>query len=359
MLFVWTDLNDDGRMQADELQFLPGETGGITVMPDLSFVAAWVGEKAMRFAPVRLTPDGSPVYDLSKGEVIAEHAQRPTSSGGGQALIDSEGRAVLTVAPGPLAPQSVGGTAGAASGGRATWSYPSPWPGLHASHNAPMPEFPGELLGTTRLLGGTIKPPGGGEGGGPGELWAVNGNKGNVYLFTTDGLFVATLFRDCRTAAWSMPAADRGMLVNDASLGEEDFWPSITQTADGAVYLTAANSSIVRVEGLDKIARLPESAVEVTAGQLAAARAAAVRLELDRRSRDAKPGSNQLKVAIRDQPPEVDGKLDDWAGATGRRSTSAPSRSATGATASCKPPPPWPSAATSSTPPSRPTTRTC
>ena len=29
----------------------------------------------------------------------------------------------------------------------------------------------------------------------------INGNKGNVYLFTTDGLFVATLFRDSRTAS--------------------------------------------------------------------------------------------------------------------------------------------------------------
>jgi hypothetical protein len=112
-----------------------------------------------------------------------------------------------------------------------------------------------------------------------------------------------------------MPKAERGMLVNDASLGEEDFWPSITQTADGTVYLTAANSAIVRVEGLEKIRRLPDSAVEVTPEQLAAAQAAAVRRELERRSREAKPGSNRLKVAIRAKAPEMDGKLDDWAGA--------------------------------------------
>ena len=42
--------------------------------------------------------------------------------------------------------------------GKPMWSYPSMWPGLHASHNAAMPDHPGELLGTTRLLGGFVTP---------------------------------------------------------------------------------------------------------------------------------------------------------------------------------------------------------
>ena len=82
---------------------------------------------------------------------------------------------------------------------------------------------------------------------------------GNMYLFTADGLFVATLFQDVRQGkSWAMPAAERGMLLNDLTLHDENFWPSITQTADGQVYLVdGADTSLVRVDGLDSIRRLP------------------------------------------------------------------------------------------------------
>ncbi len=83
---------------------------------------------------------------------------------------------------------------------------PSLWPGLHASHESPPPDHPGELIGTTRLLGDFVTP----KDGDAGPLWAVNGNMGNVYLFTADGLFVATLFKDARLGRpWAMPIAER------------------------------------------------------------------------------------------------------------------------------------------------------
>ena len=97
---------------------------------------------------------------------------------------------MLTVAPKPFAPESLGG----AFRGEPHWSYPSLWPGLHASHEAPPPDHPGEVIGTTRLLGGFVRP----KGSDAGPLWAINGNHGNMYLFTADGLFVATLFKDMR-----------------------------------------------------------------------------------------------------------------------------------------------------------------
>ena len=73
------------------------------------------------------------------------------------------------------------------------------------------------------------------------ELWAINGNKGSIYLFTTDGLFVATLFKDSRTPAssWAQRSkAIRGMSVSELTTGEENFWPSITQTEDGQVCMS-------------------------------------------------------------------------------------------------------------------------
>jgi hypothetical protein len=305
-LFVWSDLNGDGHVQPEEVTMTKANGGGVTVMPDLAFVVSRIDDRAVRLAPRRFTPQGVPVYDLSAGEVLVAGAQPPTSSGGDQALVDPSGWTILTVAPKPFAPQSLGGV----FRGEVRWSYPSLWPGLHASHESPPPDRPGELIGTTRLLGGLVTP----HGGQGGPLWAVNGNQGNVYLFTADGLFVSELFRDIRKGeGWAMPIAERGMLLNDVSLHDENFWPSIAQTPDGEVYLVdGARTSLVRVEGLATIRRLPPMRLDVTADDLRRAQACLVQSEAQRQTFEGRP---TLKVALRQSPPVVDGKLDDWAGA--------------------------------------------
>jgi hypothetical protein len=56
---------------------------------------------------------------------------------------------------------------------------------------------------------------------------------------TVGSLFVAELFKDVRRGpTWSMPVAQRGMLLNDLTLHDENFWPSITQTKDAKVSLS-------------------------------------------------------------------------------------------------------------------------
>ena len=226
-MFVWSDLNGDGHVQPEEVVFLKASSGGVTIMPDLSFVVS------LTIALCVMPRSGSPTRACRS--MTWRRARRwwpvqvPTSSGGDQALVTPEGRTILTVAPKPFAPESVGG----AFHGKAMWSYPSLWPGLHASHESPPPDRPGELIGTTRLLGGFVTP----AGSDAGRLWAINGNMA-LYLFTDDGLFVATLFHDVRQGrTWTMPAGQRNMLLNDLTLHDENFWPSIAQTADGKVYL--------------------------------------------------------------------------------------------------------------------------
>jgi hypothetical protein len=170
--------------------------------------------------------------------------------------------------------------------------------------------LPGQLIGTTRLLGSFLTPPGSDAG----PLWCINGNMGVMYLLTADGLFVHELFHDSRLGRpWSMPVAQRGMLLNDVTAHDENFWPSITQTADGQVYLMdGGRTSLVRVEGLSQIRRLPESSVAVSEQDLRAAQA----WLLDREAtRQQAFGREVLKVAIRPAPPTVDGRLDDWVGA--------------------------------------------
>ncbi len=302
-LFVWSDLNGDAKVQPEEVQFQKAAVGGITVMPDLSLVVARVEDRAMRYPPTRFTAGGVPAYDLSHGETLAEGAQSPTSSGGDQALVTEDGRTVFTVGPKPFAPQSVGG----GKVGKALWSYPSLWPGLHASHESPAPDRPGELIGTTRLLGGFVTP----KAGEAGPLWAINGNMGNVYLFTADGLFVSELFRDVRVGkSWTMPEARRGMLLDGISLHDENFWPSLAGSNDGNIYLVdGARTSLVRVEGLESIRRLPPQPLILKADDLKRAQEWQVRAEAMRQS---EKGRGRFDIPILTTPPTLDGKLDDW-----------------------------------------------
>ena len=110
-----------------------------------------------------------------------------------------------------------------------------------------------------------------------------------------------------------MPVAQRGMLLNDLTLHDENFWPSITQTKDGKVYLVdGARSSLVRVDGLETIRRLPATTLNLSTDDLTKARAYLVEAEAVRQKTQ---GSGTMKVALRATAPVLDGALDDWQGA--------------------------------------------
>ncbi len=302
-LFAWSDRSGDGRLQPDEVCMVKASAGGVTVAPDLTVVIARLEEKTIRYTPAF---DGdAPVYDLASGEVLAVGVQGPASSGGDQALATADGWTVMSLGVKPFAQHSLCGV----YKGEPRWSYPDPWPGLHASHEAPVPDFPGQIIGTTRLLGPLVTP----RDSDAGPLWAINGNMGPMYVFTVDGLFVATLFQDVRVGrSWSMPAAPRGMQLGGVSPHDENFWPTITQTADGQVYIVdGGRTSLVRVDNLESVKRLPNSSLKLTDADLAEAR----RWQLVREvARQKAAGSGTLKVAIRRGAPAVDGALDDWMG---------------------------------------------
>lgn len=303
--FAWSDLNGDGQAQPDEVSMAKTVSSGVMVMPDLSFVLTRFGSNTVRFTARKFTEAGVPVYDLARGEIIARDVSHPMSSGGDQAIVHPDGWSVVTLGVAPFSPYSLCGV----FKGEAKWSYPSPWPGLHASHEAPAPEFPGEVLGTTRLLGGLVEP----RCSDAGPLWCVNGNFGPMYLFTADGLFVKTLFQDVRQGKpWQMPVATRGMSLDEQSPHDENFWPSIAQTPEGKVFLyDGGHSSIVRVDGLDSIRRLPDDAIKVTESDLKSAREWQLQAEAGRQKN---AGQKKLAVAIRKDAPQVDGTLDDWSG---------------------------------------------
>jgi hypothetical protein len=301
--FAWTDANHDGRPQPGEVQFVKAQCRGVTVMNDLSVVVARLGEQNVRFSAT-FDDAGMPHYDLTNPESLGPAGGRSPSSGGNQSLAEPGGWTINTNASLPFSPYSLGGK----FKGEPRWSYPSVWPGLHASHEAAVPDRPGMVIGHTRLLGGWIH-------GKAGPMFCINGNMGNMYLFTADGLFVSTLFHDIRLRPnWAAPVNLRNMDVTDVSLHDENFWPSITQTADGKVFLVdGGRTSLVRVDGLETLARLPEQTIAVTADDLERARDWFHRSEAQRQQQR---GNGILSVPLRKTAPQVDGQLDDWPATT-------------------------------------------
>ncbi len=316
LLFIWSDRNGDQVVDPAEVEFLDPNTyeksnnpttGTVSVDSDLAFTFSDVGGAVLQFRPDSITPKGVPFYSMAARKVLATGAQRPASSGGNQVLTAKDGWIVTTT---PLKPFAREGVAGARNG-KPIWYYPSLWPGLHASHIAPMPENPGQLIGTTRVIGNVIDAPPGSDAG---QLWAINANKGTIYVFTVDGLFVTRLFQDSRTISWNAPEAIRGMNVNHLSLQEECFGPLWTRLDSGEVMLQAHFvGSIIEVKNLDKIRRLPNRTIRVDAGMLESARQWTVEREAERQ-RESAVNTAPLAVPFLAKAPVLDGDPADWGG---------------------------------------------
>jgi hypothetical protein len=103
------------------------------------------------------------------------------------------------------------------------------------------------------------------------------------------------------------------MVLNDVTPSDENFWPNVSQTADGKIYLVAGRpSAIARVDGLETVKRIAATELNVTPADLDKAREYFVRAEA---ARQAAQGRGMLTVTIRKMPPTVDGKADEWANA--------------------------------------------
>ena len=304
--FSWVDGNSDGRVEPSEVTIRPGQNGGITVQRDLAFVVR-IDNRIVRFPA---TVGKAPVsYDFDKPEILMEGAQRTASSGGDTYLLTSDKQLFAYPPTKPWSNYSVGG----GPIGKPLWGYPNMWPGLHASHEAAVPDHPGQLIGPTRLIGLDVTP----RKGDAGPLVFLNENMGTIAVMSSDGLFISKLFHDSRVASgWRMPVRTRDMRVDGISLGDETFWPTVTQVeADGSIYVctgAASTSSLVRVEGLDQITRFPNRDLVVNKAQLTACLDWQSQRELARRKLIA---PKRVTVSLAQTAPVVDGKLDDWSGA--------------------------------------------
>lgn len=295
-LFLWSDLNGDYKVQPSEVTYRSQAFASFQVLPNLDLTTL----TGLHVPLLGFNATGAPLYNLAAATNFAVYPQPAITSGGAEVLQGTNGMYLVT-----------GGPMRGYKEGKEIWTYPSQWPSLHSSQRAPnstVPRPPGLMIGTTRLLGPQFTP----SGGEAGEMWMINGNKGDTYLFTMDGLFVSTLFNDSRDhPVWGMPSLARNGMLNDVSLAEECFWPSVVKTDDGNVYMTAGknHSGIVRIDGLNSIQRLPAQNFTVSSDQLAACIQYQIESEACRIGKNA----DKMYINIATVPPTIDGSLADWA----------------------------------------------
>lgn len=296
----WTDLNADGKVTQDEFQVrrfaetLTKADGSKAPLfgfrdwrpgPGLEQYGSW----SLRLPAPAIRADGTPLYDLSKATFLVppDDDQHWAEDGHGGVML-ADGTWVQGFR--------------AYRGGRWVWSYPS----LDSTFMPP--QYPGHVVEPTRLLGPPFTP-GRGEAR---DVLCYNGERGNMYLLTGDGLYLGTLGAHMsRGELFPFAQAKRGLDVSGYSFEDEHFHPTITRTADGNVYMVAGkeHSSIFRIDGFDTVKRRAFGTVALSADAQA---------KLPERwvQPGRKQGRGELNVPLRATAPTVDGGLADWSKAT-------------------------------------------
>ncbi|MFO8012156.1 MAG: hypothetical protein R6X20_02505 [Phycisphaerae bacterium] len=287
---AWSDLNLDGAVQADEVQTGRFD-GGLMFGRDLSVCS----EAGWALPAPRITDRGVPVWDLSSASRFADESPRWL----GNALRVDEETHVMSPGWGGWGNDPMT----AWRDGRRQWVYHTQLGGLAVG-----PQFRGQLILPKRCIGFPFEP----AGGRVGPMFAVNGYRGSIFVFTADGLYVTDLGGNVRTKPLlRLPEARPGRQIDDVSFNDEHFWPAINRMADGSIYLAAGKefTGIFEVEGLETARPVGPFDVEVTAEMLEGLPAVRVDPPLP------DEGEKTLTVRIADAAPTVDGRLDHWAAA--------------------------------------------
>jgi hypothetical protein len=142
-----------------------------------------------------------------------------------------------------------------------------------------------------------------------GEVWAQNANMGCMHLGTADGLYIATVMRDYRTAGGRPATFDPGDDLMPYSNGQESFSPSIVQASDGAIYMCVGSEfiGVSRLEGLETVRRLPQQTV--TVGKPDLQRAMEYQQVLAAKNA---PTAAQVKGVIQDEERITSADLKTW-----------------------------------------------
>ncbi|MDQ2732204.1 MAG: hypothetical protein M3Y56_11140, partial [Armatimonadota bacterium] len=301
-VFRWADRNGDGIVQPDEMAFskimvdgkaiklhstgwgqLPAEDGTLVYYNPET-------QTLIKFPIISYTGVGAPVYDPAQAQILK--VDRPLVQDN-EGMIAGGSNGVTYFNADPLF--AVDKT------GHVLWTYPSNVVGVHGSHNAKAAR-PGYLIGPNSITGIADM------GGTAGEVFDMNGNLGENYLFTHDGFFVQSLFKDTRAPFETPDKATAGMSMDDITGGGESFGGNFVRTTGGHVYLTigGTDARVLEVTNLDTLRRLPPARFHYTPNMYATA------LKFSQAQIVRANAPKVYNIARVTGPVTIDGKADEW-----------------------------------------------
>ena len=300
-LFLWCDLNGDERCQNDEFQRLPGTTynlgpwGGWGVPPPrgLDFYI-----EGLALTPVRFTAAGGPVYDVAAAPRLA--GRGPYFRAGDRLIGYTHGR----FGNEDCGPFFCGFETYCDLTGKALGRTRRNWPAVHGSWFSSLYQ-PGQ---TGRTIGELFTAGSADAGGETGQVICHQGNKGQAFVLTADGLFLTTLFRDTREGpAGFGPQEQPGADWTNVTLHDEPFGGWFGKQDDGVIRYNFGRVAchVVRVHDLDKAKRFTAGTVALSGPPKGLPATAAAR-------QSPRPPGRIACVKGRFPPIHVDGRGDDW-----------------------------------------------
>jgi len=291
----WSDRNGDGGKQGNEVARvnkalgLGGYGGGgapwsMSMNSDFTLYASAGRGPGLQVKVNGFTACGAPKWDVANAKSL------PRLSG---ALSSLDNKLVVSCENGLIKCYDV-------SSGRLRWTYPNQWHGVHGSHRAPPPEV-GLLRGTFGFVGAAHVP------GALGDIWALNSNVGEWFVLTGEGFYLSNLFQADPIKVNFPDKALPGAILDNCppGLGGEDFGGSLTQGADGKVYVQAGKTGLWNVEvvGLENVKRLAVATESVVIAAADVPKARAMRENYLRGPAKAK------QLAIKKMTPKFTGDL--------------------------------------------------
>lgn len=297
-LYAWSDQNGDGLVQADELAFAPKEVAlrpyywGQLPETDGTIVYLAADENALLKFPINgFTTCGAPIYDITKPQVVSFNPALTKGSGGESMFMGGgDGRVYLNRSPLTTVDRD----------GKILGTYPSWHVNVHGSHYATAARS-GYLIGPLSVLGTADM------GKQIGEVFSMNGNLGENYLFTEDCLWIQALLKDTRGWFETPMQAVRGMPMDATTAGGESFGGNFIRARNGKVYLTigGTDARVLEVTGLETLQRF--------SGKFAYTQQQYVEAQRQSQERAAKASEQKVTmIAKTTTAPTIDGKLDDW-----------------------------------------------
>jgi hypothetical protein len=295
--YVWSDLNDDRQMQAAECQTTlaalnGGYWGGFWLDERFHLYSGPGGYVRQTVSKIPLkgwTAGGAPIWDIAHLQTIANR-----DADGPNKLYLASGGTVIVGSP----------LTCLADDGTVLWSYGRDmWCDVHGSHNAPVPERDDQFVGTLSCIGKAETP--------LGPVFAMNSNMGRLFLMTTDGLLVGSVFQDCRIGPDSWPTSAKvGSPMGGVTMGGEWFGGYFFKAnKTNEYYLIAGGTSynLLKLNGLEKMTRLPGGALAFGGRELQAAE------KLLQQRAAVAAQAKALTIARLATAPKVDGKIDEYA----------------------------------------------